>query len=507
MPKNAVLLTKVEFSIFFFCLLSRCFGKNFKGAEYSKEKLFGYNRSIDELNSIRGQIKVAIGKEVNTRGLSKAVSDYHRAATSDRVELSAAILNPCLKFLRAKNIGELVERYFKQNQLDPEAYEVPSTLIDYSDTEDTHKGYTASIDKKLKKLANTTWHYYTHYYSGYKNGGYPPKMLRLSFQIFNQIAGGNYEVELSQQPPFTTFTGMIVRQFSGDNILVCELTSKGKSVAKRLYLNIHVDLSCEGSMFVGTFMRYTDGASIYAGSFVLEKITEPNATHREPKIFRFFSEADQQPNTVIQRFLYDRTANLIQLPTGLYNKTDFTAHLNNRESALKNPMPDIDLYVTAPVRGFARTVGALAESDQKWSPDQVEELRSQIIAMVEDLKSRNAGFDTVWYSLADPNLWNKDNLDPNYLLDAQLENFRKSKRILIILPFPSVTSTYLEAGWMMMNTYSKPVYICYSGREDLPFLLQKVNNKRPWIQMRSLKKLGGIQGIPDWIINNKYHEL
>lgn len=77
----------------------------------------------------------------------------------------------------------------------------------------------------------------------------------------------------------------------------------------------------------------------------------------------------------------------------------------------------------------------------------------------------------------------------------------------MILPEPLVSSVFLEAGWAMLTERNIPVYIICRDRRDLPFLLRKADTlRRRRIFITTFDEIGGIAGIPDWIVDNQYHE-
>ena len=508
MPTQSI--TKIEFSILFQAILEKAFGPDFNHTSISREKLCGFNRELHSPESIRGKILTATNHKICGRKLNSTINQYIRQGKHDSFLIQHNLLTGMLLYLKTDSPKVFYKAYFQSSNIDPENYD---PINFYTSQHDPHskKSNTplSGIDEKLENLANTSWRYYTHYLDIREGYFYTPKILRLPLNIFGRESNGDYGIEISQEKPYTTFTGKIIRRFSGDNILVCELSSKEKRVPKRLYMYIHVNLDGTGDLFLGTFMRYSDGGTIYTGSFVMEKIDKNSEEKNPPKIFNYIKDDENGPNEAIKRFLYDRALNLVKLPVGIFTQMDLKKWLNNNHSTFTNPQPTIDLYITAPIRGFQSMLKAETfDFEEFHSPKSFEEMRDQIIEMTANLKEKSSDFKHIWYFPAEEGYMEKQNLDPNYILQLQLEKFKNSKRILIILPFPSVTSTILEAGWTMLTDNNKPIYILYSGRQHLPFLLRKADTlPRKRIYMTSLPRIGGIKGIPDWIIHNEYDKL
>ncbi len=79
---------------------------------------------------------------------------------------------------------------------------------------------------------------------------------------------------------------------------------------------------------------------------------------------------------------------------------------------------------------------------------------------------------------------------------------------MLIFQQPVISGSLIQLGWAMLQQ-NKPIFILYNKSiKELPFLIQKADTlKRHRIHMSSLEEIGGIEGIPEWLMVNKYHEM
>lgn len=134
-------------------------------------------------------------------------------------------------------------------------------------------------------------------------------------------------------------------------------------------------------------------------------------------------------------------------------------------------------------------------------------MHPKIVEMVKRLKSDEIGFKKIWYPPLETNFSVNRRYDSSTALLIQLSKFKQSKRVLFILPYPMISSVFVEIGWAMMSDKDKPV-LMIANREGLPFLVKKVDTlKDRNIYLASWEEIGGIKNIPDWILDNNYHKI
>lgn len=133
-------------------------------------------------------------------------------------------------------------------------------------------------------------------------------------------------------------------------------------------------------------------------------------------------------------------------------------------------------------------------------PTFQEELRN----MIEELKRSSKHFKNIYCSIADPKYQLNRNIDGQVRLEEQIKRFKKCRSLLIVYPYPTASGVLFEAGWTMFYEHKIPLMIVYRNIEDLPLLIRKAQSiKDRNIFMTSLKEIGGISGISDWIISSK----
>lgn len=532
---NRINLGSIEFSILHQFLLEKCFANLETPASLSDYALYGYNNGRNDTNSIRVKmLETSNDFKIDGRALSDAVKNYY---ANENISLPAGVVANCLNFLGFANLREMADNYFKANNMDSSSYELPVPLKYLSNQKKSKAspGLRARIDDKLENLYDTNWWCYSHFYSVQEEGRYVPKIQRIPFFIRSRLANGDYEVELKQKPPYTTFKGRIVRNYSGDNILACELTSTGKAIDKRIYMAIHVNLAASGTIFVGGMIRYTDNAAIRLSTFVMEKI-QSQSDDQEPDIFDFNPDTERFIKPVILDFLYDRSRNVIKLPRNIYCEQDFKWWIQPQKDKSDRNKPEFDMMVVCPIRSLANEqkriagltnelVAALKSSvakSESWLREKIEIVlqqqrlsassdfdlemfRQNLLQMIGDIQGAQTDFNKIYCPLTDDNFKWDSRMDAGYRLEEQLAKFKSSRSMLMIFPFPVASGVLVEAGWAMFFEKKIPLFIVYEEIGDLPLLLRKADTlKGRRIFMTSLKEIGGIEGIADWISSSRF---
>lgn len=244
-------------------------------------------------------------------------------------------------------------------------------------------------------------------------------------------------------------------------------------------------------------------------------------------------------------YLYDRHFNIVKIPPNIYSLPDFTKWLHKKQGKDGRMPPQYDLFIAAPIRGYqypvvsiemlrtelvsgvSKFISTPSKTLQPQIQDMVDvilkkhlsgahpgteqkvfdKMQDDIRRMMANLQNRNIGFDRIWYAPAEENFNLNNKIDASTLLSQQLDRFNSSRSFMMILPEPVVSSVFLEAGWAMLTNRNIPVYILCRHRRDLPFLLRKADTlKRRRIFITTFDEIGGIEGIPDWIVDNQYYK-
>ena len=341
--------------------------------------------------------------------------------------------------------------------------------------------------------------------------------------------------------PFTTFSGQIIKKYSHGNVLTCELTSVEKKAEKRLYLLNHIDPDASKDLYLGCYLRHTDQGKVYAGSFIIEKIKSVILnTNTHPQTISFVRNPAKKLESAILDYLYDFNLNMLKIPSAIYDEIGFSQWLNEKQNKRGKRMPEYDLFIAAPIKGFNKQIeqynklkneienvmpnsekensaitaeidGILKKhilgSTQHNNTISLKDMRLKIINMISKLKGEEFGFKKIYYS-AEKEAFSIDRkTDPSKALEVQLSHFSVSKRILILLPYPMISSVFVEAGWAMISDKNIPVLIV-ANKKDLPHLLQKADTlKNRRIQIVSWEEVGDIEEIPNWILDNDWHKI
>ena len=308
---------------------------------------------------------------------------------------------------------------------------------------------------------------------------------------------------------------------------------------------IHVDLDASKKLFVGGFLRYKDSGAVYCGSFVMEKI-EDELADSQPRFFHYDGNASNEDiKPIIMDYLYSRHLNVVKIPSNIHSLLDFENWMRIKQETEGRLPPQYDLFVAAPIRGYINPKTGLEEfrnellrslSDitldtntevqnriqikvdaalNKHFPffagndkaSKFEETRAEISQMLQELRARKVGYERIWYAPAEETFNINNKIDASTLLDSQLSRFKSSRSFMMILPDPVVSSIFLEVGWAMLTERNIPIYILCNHRKDLPFLLRKADTlKKRRIFIATFEEVGGIRGIPDWIVDNKYYK-
>ncbi len=535
---NPVILSKIQFSIIHELIIEKCYQNDLDTpATLPNYVLYGYNDGIDDPKSIRMRIASIMQhlKKIDGRALSKAANDYY---SNREISFSQSLFKSCTEFLGVKSLDKMLDNYFVNKKTDKTQYAPPPVLAYLSDKKRGRVAvrHRAKIDAKLENLSNTAWWCYSHFYSIPEDDRYLPQVHCIPFFINSRLANGDYEVELKQEPPYTTFKGRINRSHSGDNILICELTSVGKAFEKRVFMVIHVNLSGDGEIFIGGMIRYTDNASIRLNTFIMEKMPEV-PKEASPKLMDFSAETEKSIKSVILDYLYNRHLNVLKLPRNIYNEEDFLRWINPKKKKANRMPPEYDLMVACPIRSLdkARKRSSKLRDDlikefetsfkekailedkidkvleqNNFTPNDfsMEDIQQKLRQMITNIKSMETKFQRIYCPLTEEKFNLHSGVDASYRLEEQMEKFKNSRALLMIFPFPAVSGVLVEAGWSMFFERKIPLMIVYRNLDDLPLLLRKASTLHSHkIFMASLDETNGISGIANWIVNSKFERF
>lgn len=539
------IISKDAFSILHELLVQKCFPEDTENVENLPDyALYGYDRALmdEELRkrSIRGKIFSAGSGEFDGRVFRNYVKNIY-PTKGNEMKISGKLLDTALRFLGCSDIQEMEKSYFRERKIDKSSYRRPHPLKFRSPINRKGSKHSKSTNK-LDILENTKWYFYS--YSHRNAEPSVPQIIRQVFEIKSSFSNGDYEILLSSNPPFSTFSGKILRQYSNFNVLTCELTSINRAISKRLYLNFHTNFS--GEFFIGSYLRHSDVGKIYSGSVIIEKIKEPpDDLDKMPKSF---SINTKKVDRVILEYLKDRRLNLLKIPLSVYSKSDLKNWLRGKRDTQKADKPNYDLYLSTPLHGMAnlsekydlakRMLSQYFEKFANCNPvynrDEFKELQSSVYAlfqtnifdqfqnekkyieeikkMIHDLRELNIGFQNIWYPPLQEDFDIDRAIDPGLLIKENMEAFKASKSYLLIYPFPVISGALVEAGMALIENITsstKPFFILYRSKKDLPLLLRKVDtlNKGNNIIMESLDEIGGVSRIPKWLADSKFGKL
>lgn len=548
--KKKQTVTKEAFSILHELMVRKCFADDLENVVNLPDYvLYGYGKALmdEEIRnqSMRGKIFSAGSGEFDGRIFRNSVrNDY--PGKEKEMEVSGKLLNIVLSFLGYSDIAEMEESYFKEREITKDSYKRPYPLK-FREVVNRKRSTYSKIANKLDILENTKWYFYS--YSHRNTEPNAPQIIRQVFEIKSSFSNGDYEVLLSSNPPFSTFSGKILRQYSNFNVLTCELTSINRAISKRLYLNFHTNFS--GGFFIGSYLRHSDVGKIYSGSVIIEKIKEPpNDLDKMPKSF---STNTKKVDRVILEFLKDRHLNLLKIPLSIYSKSDLKSWLQGKRDTQKTDKLNYDLYLSTPLYGMANLsekydfakrmlsqyFEKFANNNHVHNGDEFKEMQSSVYAlfqnsildqfqngkikdfekyieeikkMIHSLRELNIGFQNIWYPPLQEDFDIDRAIDPGLLIKENMAAFKASKSYLLIYPFPVISGALIEAGMALIENIAsgtKPFFILYRSKKDLPLLLRKVDtlNKGNNIIMESLDEIGGISGIPKWFADSKFEKL